>query len=42
MYVVLVVCYSALELNLAREEIELGGAYILMRDSTWIKPIAAI
>ena len=34
--------YSVLGLNLAREEIELGGACTLMRDPTWIKPIAAI
>ena len=34
--------YSVLGLGLAREEIELGGAYTLMRDPTWIKRLEAI
>jgi len=34
--------YSASGLGLAREEIELGGTCTLMRNPTWIKPIAAI
>jgi hypothetical protein len=37
-----VACYSVSGLNLAWEEIELGGAYTLIRDLTWIKLIAAI
>jgi hypothetical protein len=34
--------YSASGLGLAREEIELGGTCTLVRDPTWIKPLAAI